>query len=254
MKGQTIWIIGASSGIGAALAKECKSLGAKVILSARSNEKLALLNEEMGGDCPVFPMDVSDLKQIQQAMPYFTEYQRTLDRVVFLPALYQPGSIRDMDLSFARNALEVNVLGAMHVVHEVLPVFEKQKYGQLALCASVAGYFGLPKGQPYSATKAALINFTETLRAESPDYIDIRLINPGFVRTALTEKNQFSMPMIRTPEQAAKSIISGLVKGRQFEIHFPMLFTCIVKMFASLPYGISLLLAKKLVSSPEEER
>ena len=132
-----------------------------------------------------------------------------------------------------------------NVVHAALPILKEQKSGQIALCGSVAGYIGLSGGQPYSATKAAVMNLAESLHAECPNHIDIKLISPGFVRTALTDKNDFSMPMILTPETAAKAIANGL-HTKRFEIHFPKKFTLMLKFLRLLPYVIGLFITKKL--------
>jgi short-subunit dehydrogenase len=123
--------------------------------------------------------------------------------------------------------------GAFNAVHAVLPILKSQAHGQFVLCGSVAGYCGLPNGQPYSATKAGVINLAESLRAEE-GHLDIKVINPGFVRTPLTDKNNFKMPMMIEPEEAAKIIVKGL-QSKKFEIHFPKRFTFLMKILSVLP-------------------
>ena len=138
-----------------------------------------------------------------------------------------------MDINAAMDMVDINFKGALNVVHAALPVLKKRVHGQLALCGSVAGYRGLPYSQPYGATKAALISLAESLKVENEE-LDIKVINPGFVRTPMTDKNDFKMPMIIEPEEAAKIIAKELQTSR-FEIHFPKRFTFLVKLLALLP-------------------
>lgn len=243
--GENIWIIGASSGIGATLARELSAGGATLILSARNKDALENLKNELGNQHYIYPMDVADYSHVEAAANYITKTVKKLDRVIFMAAIYKPADIENMDVAFAKQLLEVNVLGAFHVAKAVLPILQKQSKGQLALCASVAGYVGLPGGQPYSASKAALINFAESLYAEAPKNVDIKVINPGFVRTPMTDKNNFSMPMRIEPEVAANCIANGL-KSREFEIHFPKKFTIFLKFLSILPYGMQLFLTSKM--------
>lgn len=243
--GEHIWIIGASSGIGKALAEELAHQGATLILSARSEDDLKKLNKELGGNHLVYPLDVAENKQVTQTVKAITKEVKTLDRIIFMAAIYKPADIEEMDVEFATKLIDVNVMGAIRVSYAVLPVLEKQEQGQIVLCGSVAGFTGLPGGQPYSASKAAIINFAESLYAEVPENIDVKLINPGFVRTRMTDKNPFPMPMRIEPEDAAKHIAKGL-KRRSFEIHFPKGFTFIVKFLRALPYCLTLFITRRL--------
>lgn len=239
---ETILIVGASSGIGRELAIVLAEKGARLILAARREDELLKLQKELGEQHIVCPLDVSNLQQIQDL---FKNLDRAVQRVVFLPALYKPAPIADMDLDFASQMIDVNLKGTLYFAKETLALFKKQGYGQIALCGSVAGYTGLPNGQPYSATKAAVINFTESLYAEAPKEIDVKLINPGFVSTPMTDKNNFDMPMIITPKKAAKAIAKGLTQKR-FEIHFPKKFTFMLKFLGVLPYKLKLLILKEM--------
>ena len=227
--GKNIWIIGASSGIGRALAVVFASQGARLALSARSHYKLNELNEELGGAHIVLPLDVADniaMVEAAQSLP-------CIDSVIFMAAIYDPEPLSRLDIKAAHQMVNINLNGAFNTVYAVLPILKKQGHGQLVLCGSVAGYRGLPNGQPYSATKAAVINLAESLRAEERD-LDIKVINPGFVRTPLTDKNDFKMPMIIEAEEAAKIIAKELQTNR-FEIHFPKRFTFFVKLLGLLP-------------------
>jgi len=246
-EGKHIWIIGASSGIGRALAIELSARGAHLALSARSEDKLNALNEELGGNHRVFPLDVTNTDKFVKTADAIHKKFTSLDSVIFLAAIYEPAPLAEMDIKLAHKMIAINLGGAFNVVHATLPILKAQKYGQLALCGSIAGYSGLPKGQPYSATKAGVINLAESLRAEEKD-LDIKVINPGFVRTPLTDKNDFKMPMIIEPETAAKIIAKELLTGR-FEIHFPKGFTFFIK---TMPRFINFLVSRRWFKNAEK--
>ncbi len=243
-KGHIVWIIGASSGIGRALAVEIAAGGAILALSARRKEELEVLRSELGQQHMIYPLDVTDSDLTFRTAQAIRAGLGRIDRVIFMSASYTPMQLDALNMQVSKHMLDVNLFGALGVVNAVLPIMKEQKSGQIALCGSVAGYVGLPGGQPYSATKAAIINLAETLRAECPKSIDVKLISPGFVRTPLTDKNDFSMPMIITPEAAAKAIASGL-QSKAFEIHFPKKFTLLLKFLRLLPYSLALPLIRK---------
>lgn len=241
-----VWIIGASSGIGEALAARLAGDGAQLVLSARSEDKLIRLRDSLAGEHHALPLDVADAKAVQEAAKTVQQRFGQIDSVIFLAALYQPMDLEALDIETVAAMLHVNVLGAFHVVQAVLPILQQQQRGQLALCGSVAGYAGLPHGQPYSATKAAVRSLAQSLKAEMANYpqVDIKLISPGFVKTPLTDKNSFDMPCIIEPEQAAAAIAEGLL-GNAFEVHFPKRFTWVMKLLALLPYPLYFLCMKK---------
>jgi short-subunit dehydrogenase len=243
-KSETIWIFGASEGIGAALAREWSQRGARVILSARSQERLDVLAAELGSEHIPLAVDVSHRTSIDAAAAKIAEIG-ALDRIVHLAAIYDPGKIADLDPDKAMQIVSTNLTGSFHIA-QVGPALLR-KGGQLALCGSVAGYIGLPQGQIYSATKAGVINLTESLRAELSGRIDVRLINPGFVDTRLTQRNNFQMPAMVTPQRAATEIIDGLCSTR-FEVHFPRRLTWGLKLLTALPYWVVLPFTKRLVS------
>lgn len=243
---QIVWVIGASSGIGASLAREISTRGAVLALSARRKDELDTLKSQIGQQHQVFPLDVSDAKAIQHTAQSIQTAFGRIDRIVFLAAAYSPMKIEALDIAVTRKIIDINLMGAFNLLYAVLPILKTQKSkGQIALCGSVAGYIGLPGGQPYSATKAAIINLAESLHAECKDRIDIKLISPGFVRTPLTNKNDFEMPMIIKPEQAAREIADGLLM-RHFEVHFPKKFTLFLKILCLLPYALSLRLTRNI--------
>jgi short-subunit dehydrogenase len=233
-RNKTVWIVGASSGIGAALALELDRRGAHLVMTARRGDELAALNQRLGNRHRVMAADVVDA----QALVNIAQGVGPIDCAVFLAAVYTPTMLEDMDIDAARQTVAVNVMGALNFVHAVYGPMRAQRRGQVALCGSVAGYCGLPAGQPYGATKAAIINLAESLRVEAAAHgIDVRVINPGFVRTPLTAKNKFEMPMMMEPEDAARALADGLLR-RRFEICFPRKFTRIVRLLSRLPYPL----------------
>lgn len=243
---QIVWIIGASSGIGYALARELSARGAILALSARRKDELEKLNDELGERHSVFILDTANAETTLRTAQAIRAAFGRIDRIIFLAAAYAPMKTDALDIVATKGIVDINLTGAFNVVHAVLPILKAQQpRGQLALCGSVAGYIGLPNGQPYSATKAAIINLAESLHAECKSSIDIKLISPGFVRTALTDKNNFKMPAMIEPEQAANAIADGLL-AQGFEIHFPKRFTLFLKLLRLLPYRLSQFLTRKL--------
>jgi len=246
INGKVVWIIGCSSGIGLALAKELSEQGASLILSARRQDKLEDLNNSLGGNHLICPVDVGSHKSLIDAVSIIKETYPKLDSAIFLPAMYVAHDGIKKDIEIIHKMLSVNIGGAFNMVDVVQPIFEKQGFGQIVLCGSIAGYRGLPMGQPYCASKAAIISYAESLKIElEPNNIDVKLINPGFVRTPLTDKNDFPMPMIIEPDIAAKAIARGL-KSRVFEIHFPKKFTYIMKLLHILPPSLYFLVMRNI--------
>ncbi len=247
-QGDVVWIIGASSGIGAALARRLSAAGAKLVLSARRAEALKDLNQELGGGHLVKPVDVTDSTATALVAQEIKADLGRLDRVVLLAAVYDPGPLHTMDMQAAEMMVKVNLFGSLSVIHAVMPILRAQDHGQIALCASVAGFMGLPMGQPYAATKAGMINLVESLRVETPSSIDVKVINPGFVDTDMTAKNDFPMPMMITADKAAEHIAKGLT-SRAYEIHFPKGFTVALKLIRTLPGPLRRQLLKLVMPS-----
>ena len=239
--GQRIWIIGASAGIGAALARALARDGAQLVLSARDEAALETLATEIGGAW-ILPLDLDTRDTLADAVAHLAD-EAPLDAVICTAALYDPARVADLDPERAAAMVRVNLLGTLDVARLCPPLIRDG--GQLVLFGSVAGYVGLPGGQPYSATKAAINNLAETLAVELAPRLRVRLVCPGFVRTRLTEKNDFHMPAAITPEQAADEVLRGL-RRRGFEIHFPRRFTLMIKLLRALPYALSLRLTRRL--------
>lgn len=240
---ETVWIVGASEGIGAALAGAYARRGARVVLSARSESKLEALAARLGGSHLALPVDVADRASVEAAADRVLGLG-PIDRVIALAALYDPGKVLALDPARAAEIVRVNLTGSFLIARAGAEVLRPG--GQLALTGSVAGYIGLPQGQIYSATKAGVINLAESLRAELSGRVDVRLINPGFVDTRMTRQNDFDMPAMIDPETAAARIIAGLDR-RRFEIHFPRRLTLALKLLRALPYWAALPLTGRLV-------
>ncbi len=247
VSGKYIWIIGASSGIGSALAKELADCGAIVAVSARRKESLDKLVKSLSGkNHKAVALDVADPKSVKIAQENILKSFPQIDSAIFLAALYSPHDGKPKDLSCIHEMLNVNIGGAFNMLDALRPQLKKQGFGQVVLCGSVAGYRGLPGGQPYCATKAALINLAESLKVElEPDNINVKLISPGFVKTPLTDKNDFPMPMMISAEAAAIQIAKGLC-GRSFEIHFPKRLTFIMKMLRLMPNAMYFWVSRKI--------
>ena len=247
---KNIWIIGSSSGIGLALAHELAAQGANLALSARREPELNELNAKLGGKHQVLPFDVADFASFEAAANKLKSSWIHIDSIIFMAATYTPGNVFELKHEKVKTVVDVNLMSAFYLAELVLPWLIEQQKGQLVLCASVAGYRGLPTGQPYGVTKAALINLAESIYCEMQikcPQVDIKIISPGFVKTPLTDKNDFKMPMIITPEKAAKAIAKELLSSK-FEIRFPWLFTSAMKLLELLPYPIYFWLAKKMVT------
>ena len=244
-KTKNIWIIGASSGIGAALAKNLSSRGATLILSARSEDKLKELANNLDGNHHVRPLDVTDEENFLKIANDLKSELGHLDSAILLAGTYEPTLVQNIKLKDAKKIIDVNLYGAFTFLNAIVPIMKDQKYGQIALTGSVAGYRGLPKGQPYSSTKAAIQNLAESLRSEEKE-IDVRLISPGFVETPMTDKNNFEMPMVISPEKAADYIAEGLLSN-SYEIHFPKKFTLMMKFLKIIPNCLYFILSRKMM-------
>ena len=227
-----VWLVGASSGIGAALAQALDDRGVRLALSARRLDKLQALGID---NALLLPCDSLDNAGLAAARTKLIDAWDGIDLVVYLAGDYEPMSAADFDLARAEQIVAVNFTGAMRLTAAVLG--DLQPGGGVAFVSSVAGYRGLPKALAYGPGKAALIHFAECLHLDlAPKGIGVWVINPGFVATRLTAKNDFAMPSLLSPEQAAEAIIDGFGRGA-FEIHFPKRFTCVLKLLSKLPYA-----------------
>ncbi|AHD02086.1 SDR family NAD(P)-dependent oxidoreductase [Leisingera methylohalidivorans] len=230
LHGKTIWLIGASHGLGRETARQLDALGARVILSARSAEALEQLADELTQARPA-AVDVTDPQSVASA----ARLAGPVDAVIYNAGAYEPLRTQNWDTDAALRMIDVNFNGALRVLGQVVPGFVKSGRGEITLIGSLAGYRGLPAAIGYGASKAALISLAETMRHDLKGTgVTVRIINPGFIKTRLTEKNSFAMPQLMTPEQAAAHVVRAL-QSRRFRTDFPRPFSWAIKAFALLP-------------------
>lgn len=244
--GLRVWVVGASSGIGAALALEALQAGARVALSARRAERL----HAVAAGHPqalLAPFDILDQQAWGERHADICKDFGGVDLIIFCAADYRPERSWEVDPERAAHTLQTNLGSVYTGLATVLPLMLARGSGGIAIVASVAGYFGLPNASVYGPSKAALINLAELLYVDlHPRGLNVYLINPGFVQTPLTAKNAFPMPALQTPQAAALAIRDGITAGR-FEIHFPRRFTLALKLVRWLPYRLRFPLIARLV-------
>ncbi len=246
--GKRVWVIGASSGIGEACAKALIQSGAQVALSSRRVERLspiASLGES--GQTLVLPLDVTDDAQLKKGYTSILNAWGGVDLLLFVSGMYVPLRSDNFAIEIAEQTINANLLGPMRAVALVLPEMLKAHNGHIAIVGSVAGYSGLPKALAYGPSKAAIINFCETLYYDLlPQGIGVHMISPGFVATEATAQNDFEMPALISPEEAATEILSGIQKG-EFDIHFPKRFSRFLKFLRILPYPLYFWIVRRFV-------
>lgn len=246
-----LWITGAGKGIGRAVAWEYAARGWTVAVSARTQADLdALVQEAVAAKLPgrivAFNADVTDQDAIKQTFKAIEQDLGPLTQVIFNAGTHVPNSVKEFSVAPFRTIMEINFMGVINGLSAVVPTFVSRRAGHIAVVSSVAGYSGLPRASAYGASKAALINMCEALKPElEAEGVSFSMINPGFVRTPLTDKNGFPMPFLVEPEVAARHIFYGMAK-RKFEIAFPLPFVLILKVLRMLPYGLYFRLVKKI--------
>jgi len=237
---QVVWLVGASTGIGRATAERLHDAGATVVVSARNADALAQFTQGRARACAL-PLDTTDVAALREASRRILARYGRIDLVMYCAGYYKAQRATAFDLAEMLKHQEVNVTGALNMLDAVLPQLLKQASSghsaHVSLVASVAGYRGLPNALAYGLTKAALINLAETMYLDlQPQGVGVSIINPGFVDTPLTAGNQFRMPALITPAEAAREIVAGWEAGR-FEIHFPKRFTLWLKALRLLGDG-----------------
>ena len=243
-RGQRVWLVGASTGIGRALAERLHALGAQVIVSARKAEALQDFVAQHPGS-RALPLDVTD-GHAMQAAAQAALADGPLDLVCYCAGHYHAMRATAIDLPDLLRHHEVNTVGALHLLAAVAPGMVARRHGHISLVSSVAGFRGLPQSLAYGPTKAALINLAETLYLDlQPQGLGVSVINPGFVATPLTAQNEFHMPALITPEQAAQAIVQGWARG-EFDIHFPKRFTRVMQLLRLLPYRLYFAAVRRL--------
>ena len=237
--GRRVWLVGASSGIGEACARALHARGAQVLVSARGAEALQAFAARHGGAHPAqaWPLDVSDPAAVAATARAILA-EGPLDLVVYCAGHYREMRATDMDLADLQRHWIINYQGALNVLDTVVPAMLARQAGHISLISSVAGFRGLPKSLAYGPTKAALTNLAENLYLDlSPHGLGVSVVHPGFVQTPLTAQNQFEMPALISPDQAAQAMVADWEKG-VFEIHYPKRFTHFMKLLRLLPYRL----------------
>ena len=245
-KQKKIWITGASSGIGKSVAEKFANEGWKVAVSARRKELLDELAKNP--NIVSFPLDVTNRNQINEVFKNILDNFGELDICLFSSGTYEPKDEQNIDPDKIKNVINVNFIGVIDCVKSVERYFKDKKSGHISIVSSIAGYRGLPNSSGYGPSKAALTNFSESIYFDFKKFgVRVSIVSPGFIKTPLTDKNEFPMPFLKTPEYAAEKIFNGLVKSSAFEIHFPKGLTLILKFLRILPYRLYLFLVDKLV-------
>ena len=240
---KTAWVTGASTGIGREIALQLAAAGVRVAASARSPEKLATLGN---GIVPV-PLDVTDADACRRAVDRIESELGSIDLVVLGAGTYAPVAIMSIDSTQFARTMDTNYMGVVNGLAAIAPRMLARGRGQISWIASVAGFIGLPKAAAYGPTKAALINLAECLEPEMKlKGVQISVINPGFVATPLTAQNDFEMPFLMQPDEAARRTIAGLAAGR-FEIAYPRRFVAILRTLKALPYPVFFRLITRFV-------
>ncbi len=228
--GKTYWLIGASEGLGRALAKKLSDAGAHLILSARNRARLESLSATLP-NARVLVLDVTDSVAVENAIAKIG----AIDGVIYNVGAYEPMRATEWDVDAALLMTEVNFTGALRVLGGVVPKFLRSGHGDITLIGSLAGYRGLPASIGYGASKAALVSLAETMRHDLKGTgVIVRVVNPGFIKTRLTEKNAFRMPMLMSSDKAATRVLKAM-SSKRFRTDFPAPFSWFIKALQLVP-------------------
>ena len=246
MNDKVIWITGASTGIGKALAIKFSKNGWKVAISARRAEILDDISKQNENIFP-FPLDVTNKEECKKVFLEIKNKLQNIDICVFSTGTWDPKKEKDIDIDQIENVMKVNFFGTLNSIKSVEKYFKDSGKGHISIVSSIAGYRGLPNSTGYGPSKSALNNLAESLYFDFKKYgVRISLISPGFIKTPMTDKNDFKMPFLKTSEYAADKIYHGLINTNVFEIHFPKQLTLILKFLKILPNWLYLKLVGKL--------
>lgn len=233
-QGKRYWLVGASDGLGAALASKLSRAGAEVILSARSEDKLDILAASLPGKARAVPVDVTDAQSVAAAAKSVGD----VDGIVYLAGVYWPFGAKDWNAEQAVEMVDVNFTGLMRVLGEVVPGFVARDAGHIVITSSLTGFRGLPGSIGYTASKAATMSLAECMYADlRKTGVQVQVVNPGFIKTQLTDKNTFKMPFLMEPEDAAREVFEHMNTDK-FKKSFPLLFSLLFRGSQLLPDGI----------------
>ena len=243
---KSIWITGASSGIGKALTLKFANEGWQVAASARREDllnKIAESNENISS----FPLDVTSSEKCKDVFEQIKNKLKSIDICFFSTGTWDPKKEKEIDLDQMKKVMNVNFFGTLNCIKAVEKYFREKNTGHISIVSSIAGYRGLPNSTGYGASKAALNNLAESLYFDfGRNNVRVSLVSPGFIKTQMTDKNQFKMPFLKTAEYAADKIYKGLINGSSFEIDFPKELTLILKFLKILPDSLYFKVIKKL--------
>jgi NADP-dependent 3-hydroxy acid dehydrogenase YdfG len=229
--GKRYWLVGASEGLGEALARQMSAAGAELVISARNGERLAAVAASLPGPARAVVVDVSDSASVTRA----AEEAGPVDGVVYLAGVYWPMRAQDWRAKEAEQMCDINFTGCARVVGAVLPGMVARGRGHVVLTGSLSGFRGLPGAIGYAASKAGVMALAESMQADlRGSGILVQLANPGFIKTRLTEKNDFSMPFLMTAEEAAGAMMRHMATDR-FKVSFPTLFSWLFRLSQFLP-------------------
>ena len=246
MSNKVIWITGASTGIGKALALKFSKNGWIVAISARRKELLEEISSS-NENIYSFPLDVTKMEECNKVFSEIKNKFNNIDICVFSTGTWNPKKEKEIDVEQIENVMKVNFFGTLNSIKCVEKYYKESKKGHISIVSSIAGYRGLPNSTGYGPSKSALNNLAESLYFDFGRYnVRISLISPGFIKTPMTDKNDFKMPFLKSTEYAADKIYNGLVNSNVFEIHFPKQLTLILKILKILPNWLYLWLVKKL--------
>ncbi|MDC6483514.1 SDR family NAD(P)-dependent oxidoreductase [Candidatus Pelagibacter sp.] len=246
MNKKTIWITGGSTGIGKALAIKFSNKGWNVAISAR---RVELLNElsNQHENITAFPLDVTNKIKCNEVFNQIINKYTNLDICFFSTGTWNPKKEKDIDVEQIEEVFKVNFFGTVNSIKAVEQFFKNQKSGIITIVSSIAGYRGLPNSTGYGPSKSALNNLAESLYFDFKRFnVRVCLVSPGFIKTPMTDKNDFKMPFLKTTEYAANKIYDGLINNDNFEIHFPKVLTVMLKILSFLPSKIYFSLVGKL--------
>jgi short-subunit dehydrogenase len=241
---KNILVLGGSFGIGEALVKEFASQGANLIVVARSVDKITEILSVVSGKHIAVECDVTIDDNWKNLITEVEKTFNNIDLIVFSVGTYKPMGLDDFDIKTSLMTIDVNLISFVKFIEYFKPLIKAKKIKHLAVISSIAGYFGMPNSIAYGSSKAGLSNLVESLKYEFFQYdIKVQLINPGFVKSRLTDQNNFSMPFLISAEKAAKIIIKNL-RTNKFEIAFPWAFNFIMKFLRFLPFSTRFFIVK----------
>jgi len=230
-QGKRYWLVGASAGLGRSVAERMSQLGVELVLSARNKGELTELSNALPGKSHVVPMDVADEDSVAKAAKMAGE----VDGVVYLAGVYWPQSAKQWNAKEVAMMCDINFTGAARVLGHVVPGMVERDAGHIVLTGSLSGFRGLPGSIGYGASKAGLMALAESMYCDlRTSGVDVQLINPGFIKTRLTEKNDFSMPFIMEPEAAAQEFVEHM-QDDAFAKNFPRMFGAMFRAGNFLP-------------------